>query len=1535
MLARLRTRASELRVRCVPALAWCRKIGVPTIVGVMRPVILLPASLASELSMDQLEALIVHELGHIRRWDPVVNLVQRLIEAVFFFHPATWWLSRRLRSERENCTDDLVVGLGFNPLDYARTLVEVAERALAAQDRERLVAIGVQAIDDPSELSRRVHRLLAGREKESLRLRGPGLAIVGLLIVSGFATAGLVISSDEGNESNTGDVTSEVGDGAEEAGVAVLNAGESEVAEPELDQASLPEVPDSGTTREDFAQLVADWIDQRLPFQRTVVQEQTRSEFHQLIVKYGPEEPSAEWCRTLLAALGETVDREWPDRPPVLDPETRDMYYVNSPPKIRHLEWRLFLAVRRRSLDDENRARLDGQLDWIRTYIRALPKLEREDALNTHEERLAEFQEQIDDLLFPYFHEPLPDDRFEWFQQQMNGRRENPKELLFVASHTLWDWMRGLYEHHSERIPTPDIPTFREPARGFGQVNAIPYVNFDSARQFAGMRNTLDDFRHGTVVEVQGDLPGMISVIPREVSARGLADVEVWFANQERGCLILDKAERQLVGVRGARLLPLETRWWMEVDQIPTRLLERMLQKHGKRHWQIPAPDVVTQPFKKEILLAMVALLVPDGRVFVVKVTELDEHMGLKFRIRPHNIAPILGSPVYEAETQLALHDVGRGRIGRTLKRELLARIHDPELERQARQFVDKLRQGDSSAADWMAEEMHPRVKRLHAWWNRVGAYEPIRWYEKLREQITAGELRDGEGGYRRMKLWPDFEFDVVSTGDRAYFRLLAMDPENRQWSRTFLLINDDGWKIVGTSNGRSVDEDFLRDSPAHDPAWGESVDAVAKEEEIAGGRFLDLDTGKLMTVPAEGATKDWIRGNGLDLKFGSPNTNPNTRVKVNDPYKMAEGTKWAAELYDLSQSETTGRFGWITPTAARQLVEKTNPADALFDGSMLFQTREGKIGVLKVVGSYSYIRLRYKWLDTEAVEEPGGIVASPKRESPTQLDWQRRADGIEYRVRQAKLTWRIGELPLVFVDVRNSGDDRYLGVNPTRKTQAVILQHGEFAWSGSGYTTNVPIRDVVTIPFLLNAHWIRHTRALMLDPGLHSIQFRVDIHRVSLPEPGGPDIGPPYDADTQPEPIETLPITLVIEDEDVTDTVLLARENLRREVIALADFANHEELPYLLDRLVTEHRPEAIDWLLAMASDQDATIARRAALVTSRFLDRMTSDQVERFIASQMAFQFRLREQYPHGVAASIPVEVRYAPGRDGLPPLKEYVLRTTTRVLLDDKQLGELLESDSSASPTSWSMDDLTWDIVGRTKTRIPTQSLDAGKHTLKLTTQFMLARNGSSFDGLVESDERSFHVVESTVDGIAAPLDSDLQKRVVESLDIVESAWTWIPKAWRNENRFREAWSPYEYYADGETGMGLHGPAWKTLEPLPVDLCFDVEFHIEKTGEVLKGKPLIAIRGQRQGGYIGLGRLDPRMEAAADESGFVQARIVLKPSREVALSNPEVTSYFQGTITLDPVRLLVWRSQQMQEEKLSSLPVPDPERNRFGVD
>src|SRR5581483_8622840 len=111
--------ARRIGLRAAPTVAYCQRISVPVLVGILRPMILLPSSLASGLSPQQLEALLAHELAHLRRWDPLVNLVQRLVEAMLFFHPAVWYVSRRIHSERENASDDLVLAAGWQRLHYA------------------------------------------------------------------------------------------------------------------------------------------------------------------------------------------------------------------------------------------------------------------------------------------------------------------------------------------------------------------------------------------------------------------------------------------------------------------------------------------------------------------------------------------------------------------------------------------------------------------------------------------------------------------------------------------------------------------------------------------------------------------------------------------------------------------------------------------------------------------------------------------------------------------------------------------------------------------------------------------------------------------------------------------------------------------------------------------------------------------------------------------------------------------------------------------------------------------------------------------------------------------------------------------------------------------------------------------------------------------------------------------------------------------------------------------------------------------------
>ncbi len=105
------------------------RVEVPTVVGWLRPTVLIPARGMARLTLRQLEALLAHEIAHIRRHDYLVNVCQVMVEAVLFFHPAVWWVSRRIRVERENCCDDSAVALcGGDRLLVARALFALEEQ---------------------------------------------------------------------------------------------------------------------------------------------------------------------------------------------------------------------------------------------------------------------------------------------------------------------------------------------------------------------------------------------------------------------------------------------------------------------------------------------------------------------------------------------------------------------------------------------------------------------------------------------------------------------------------------------------------------------------------------------------------------------------------------------------------------------------------------------------------------------------------------------------------------------------------------------------------------------------------------------------------------------------------------------------------------------------------------------------------------------------------------------------------------------------------------------------------------------------------------------------------------------------------------------------------------------------------------------------------------------------------------------------------------------------------------------------------------
>ena len=122
----------RLGVRRRVRLLVCGEIGVPAMLGVFYPALLLPASLLTGVPPEQLRAILAHELAHVRRWDYLANLLQMLVEALLFFNPFVWWISRQMRLEREACCDQLASAECQSSSCYVEALVAVIERSRLA-----------------------------------------------------------------------------------------------------------------------------------------------------------------------------------------------------------------------------------------------------------------------------------------------------------------------------------------------------------------------------------------------------------------------------------------------------------------------------------------------------------------------------------------------------------------------------------------------------------------------------------------------------------------------------------------------------------------------------------------------------------------------------------------------------------------------------------------------------------------------------------------------------------------------------------------------------------------------------------------------------------------------------------------------------------------------------------------------------------------------------------------------------------------------------------------------------------------------------------------------------------------------------------------------------------------------------------------------------------------------------------------------------------------------------------------------------------
>lgn len=238
--------AEALRITRRVAIGVSDRVVAPLVIGVLRPMIVLPASIVARQSPEQMEMILLHELAHVRRADNLVNLFQRVIEAVLFFQPAVWFVSRWVRLEREHCCDIVVLSYTGDPQGYAETLASLAMPGISP-------AYAAAAMANHQLVSRIQHILSSEEQTMSL---SPKLAVLAgaICLVIGLSLSGAAQQQTPGETDKAS--VAEVEIEALDAAKAEEEALDKAVSDKQHAQAVLDEVARAEAARQDIDGLI-------------------------------------------------------------------------------------------------------------------------------------------------------------------------------------------------------------------------------------------------------------------------------------------------------------------------------------------------------------------------------------------------------------------------------------------------------------------------------------------------------------------------------------------------------------------------------------------------------------------------------------------------------------------------------------------------------------------------------------------------------------------------------------------------------------------------------------------------------------------------------------------------------------------------------------------------------------------------------------------------------------------------------------------------------------------------------------------------------------------------------------------------------------------------------------------------------------------------------------------------------------------------------------------------------------------------------
>jgi beta-lactamase regulating signal transducer with metallopeptidase domain len=184
------------------ALCTSDKVQVPTAIGFFKPAVVIPTWLLEDLSPEELNQILLHELAHLRRRDDWTNLAQQIVKALFFFHPAVWWIEKKLSLEREMACDDVVVAATAKPRAYAECLAHLAERtfirrSLIERGIGKGIALAQAALGRMRHTSLRVAQILDPNRPSSTKHAPKQVWKPALSLIAAFAVGSVVFASRE------------------------------------------------------------------------------------------------------------------------------------------------------------------------------------------------------------------------------------------------------------------------------------------------------------------------------------------------------------------------------------------------------------------------------------------------------------------------------------------------------------------------------------------------------------------------------------------------------------------------------------------------------------------------------------------------------------------------------------------------------------------------------------------------------------------------------------------------------------------------------------------------------------------------------------------------------------------------------------------------------------------------------------------------------------------------------------------------------------------------------------------------------------------------------------------------------------------------------------------------------------------------------------------------------------------------------------------------------------------------------------------